>query len=168
MKQKFEMKIIHLLKGNEGCFGRTMEIDQNLTGYSRRVAEAMVRHDLRSKTDCMGHHGPTENQVAWLARYGLESSGSKVIDQAMIDDVGEQLDWDVMRHERLMIGSKVVHVKEKGKVLVIRSINPPERVKFEGTSKVHSIRMLRAYREDGDYSKTNIPQEYFRNQWLLA
>ncbi|WAC21088.1 hypothetical protein OVA24_06790 [Luteolibacter sp. SL250] len=168
MKKKFEMPNIHLLKNHEGYYGKTMEIDQNLTGYSRRVGEAMVRADFQRKTDCLGNYNSTEQQVAWLAKYGLESSGIKVIDQAVIDDVGEQLDRDVMFHEKLMIGSKVVHVKDKRTVLVIRSIKLGEKVKFEGTGKTAYIRMLRKYRDDGDYSKTDIPQEYFRNEWLPA
>lgn len=86
--------------------------------------------------------------------------------QALIDDIAEQLDLDVIFHEELKVGLIVVHVGNKRTPLVISSIGAGRIVKFEGTSKTAHARMLRRYRPDGDYANTDIPKEYFWKGWL--
>lgn len=156
---------IHFLKKWEGGYGVAL-VDENLTGLSRRVAEAYVRSRFHLSTNCMGDFSPSDDKVRWLRKFGIESSGCKFIDQAYIDDVCEQLDCEVIRYEGLWVGEKVVHVKDKKKVFVIRSVDVGGRVKFEGTGKTAHARMLRRYRPDGDYAKTDIPNEYFWRGWL--
>lgn len=163
--KKYKLGMIRTLDKTDAIYGKGI-FAMDLTGFTKRGADAVVRDHIAGGSISDKDMDPNESQRAWITKYGYEIPPSKVRAQALICDIMEQLDWDVMCFQELQIGTEVVHVRDKKKVLVIRSITPGQKCKFEETGYTCAPRMLRKYRKDGDYSKTEIPKHFFWNGWL--
>jgi|GEM_PF-5963299 len=109
---------------------------------------------------------PTKIQQDYLAKFGYKPGPSKAVTQALIDDITESLDLEVVKYEDLLMADRVIHVSRPEEITSITAYSPHNRVTLEGSSTRFSTRMLRRHRPDGDYSKTAIPDHYFENGWL--
>lgn len=136
-----------------------------VSGLTTRRAKAIIADNKKIRRG--GYlRLASDNQVAKLKRFGYSEPMTFQYAQALLGDIEESLNFEVIRFEGLLEAEMVVHVNSKG---TPRSVIMPDRsfrLKCSEQDKPFSSRHLRRYRSDGDYSKTEIPSHYFENGWL--
>lgn len=126
MNEKLPLNDIPILPGVSENNGK-YQIELDPSGLSRRVALATLYDEVHRLVDgpSDSENVSTDSQKDWLAKFGYEAPQSQRVAQALIDDICEQLDRDVIKAEKLDEGVEVVHVKDKLKVSSIKCLNSP-------------------------------------------
>ncbi|MBC5796559.1 MAG: hypothetical protein VKL60_22345 [Sphaerospermopsis sp.] len=112
-------------------FAKYLGID--IKNYPKGVAYIVIQNYIDLVFDNFDDRFPTEKQINFLSQFGIDVSYEKrfVVD-AVIESTMTILNLNTIETENLKHGSKVFHINNPEKILIISSISEDGIVYFKG------------------------------------